>query len=430
MTKTTIAGPDIRGFPDDATKYLAGDGTWPVFTGSGATGPAGPTGSTGPTGPAGATGTTGPTGPTGATGSTGLTGATGPAGPTGDTGPTGASGSTGATGPTGPAGATGTTGSTGPAGSTGATGPTGATGTTGPTGPAGSTGSAGATGPTGATGSTGSTGPTGATGSTGATGAAGPTRFSDPAAFAGIIAESCSRLLLVNNLSPLSTGRLSGYSVPVAAGQVITSGSFYSITTAIAVATNWWFAICDAALNVIRQSTDQLSAAWAANTLKPLTLDSVPVTAGSRSGTTTVTLTFPTLSQALSELFTAGDTIVVSNASIAAYNGTFTVASVGASTITYVCGGSATDSLAAPFPTVQMAAGKRTYTMPADGVLFAVVMVKANTVPTLAGETGGSTVITGTAPMSAFTGQSSLTGTCPSPITQSASATQIWAGLS
>ncbi|MBI5019587.1 collagen-like protein, partial [Candidatus Gottesmanbacteria bacterium] len=92
------------------------------------------------------TGSTGATGVAGPTGSTGSTGATGAAGPTGSTGSTGATGTTGAAGPTGSTGVTGATGAAGPTGSTGVTGATGANGPTGPSGATGATGERGAAG--------------------------------------------------------------------------------------------------------------------------------------------------------------------------------------------------------------------------------------------------------------------------------------------
>lgn len=244
------------------------------------------------------------------------------------------------------------------------------------------------------------------------------------------IAESIPHYQMNINASLLNTGRASGVLIPVLNGDVLTSLSFISATTALSAGTHWWFALVDSALNVIRQSTDQLTAAWGANTVKTLACDSIPVTAGSRSGTTTVTLTFPTLSQALTSIITAGDSIVVSNANIAAYNGTFTVATVSATQITYICGGSATDSLAAPFPTVQLAAGKRTYTVAADGYVYAILMVAA-TVPTI-GAFNGFAAATGTgyAPVFSFTGQTSLTGTCPSPVTQTAVVLIPWSAVS
>lgn len=237
---------------------------------------------------------------------------------------------------------------------------------------------------------------------------------------ASIIEESYPRFVNSINFAVLSTGRLSFSAVPVLSGDVISAVAFYSATTAMSAQTNWWFALVDSSLNVIRQSTDQLNTgAWAANSVKQLTVDSVPVTAGARVASSTVTLTFPTLSQSLASIFTAGDSIVVSNANIAAYNGTFTIVTVGASTITYVSGGSATDSLVAPFPTVQPAAGKRTYTVPADGYVICAVMVKG-TVPTLLAcqQLAGFDLF---APTYAGTDGTNTgrTGTCQSPIVAS-----------
>ncbi len=252
---------------------------------------------------------------------------------------------------------------------------------------------------------------------------------------ASAIAESFPRYLVNSNASILSTGRLCCANIPVVAGDVITSVSWHSVSTALSAGANWWFALCDSSFNVIRQSTDQLAGAWGSNTLKTLTVDSVPVTAGARVASSTVTLTFPTLSQALSSLFTAGDSIVVSNANIAAYNGTFTIATVGASTITYVSGGSATDSLASPFPTVQLAAGKRTYTVPSSGTVYGVVMVKA-TVPTLAAYSGGVAGATADGTATGLqtlcaNGDTGLTGTCPSPIAHATSlTTPPWTAVS
>lgn len=210
--------------------------------------------------------------------------------------------------------------------------------------------------------------------------------------------------------------------------------TFMSATSAASVPLHWWFALYNINGVLIRQTTDQLTAAWAASTPKTLALDSVPVTAGSRSGTSTVTLTFPTMAQSLATMFVAGDTIVVSNAGIAAYNGTFTVVSVGASTITYVSGGSATDSLSAPFATVQLAASRRVFTSPASlGFHFAALMMAATTVITLPTFTGanGATISIGSIPLNqSNSGASSLTGTATTPLTNSGGASQItWVGI-
>ncbi len=231
-----------------------------------------------------------------------------------------------------------------------------------------------------------------------------------------VLGESMPRYMVNTNGALLGSARLSSIAVPLLSGTACTNVVFMSATTALSAGTNWWFALYDASNNLIRQSTDQTNVGtWAANSAKALAVDSVPTTAGSRSGSTTVTLTIPTLSQALSALFTVGDSITVSNANVAAYNGTFTVASVSSTQITYVCGGSATDSLVAPFPTVQLAAAKRVYTTTAEGLFYAVVMVKG-TVPTLACFTINQPSGTA-APLLAESGNTSLTGTAPSPKT-------------
>jgi hypothetical protein len=244
------------------------------------------------------------------------------------------------------------------------------------------------------------------------------------------IAESIDRVLANTNGALLNSARLTSVAIPVLAGDVIASVSFLSGTTALATPTNVWFALVDSSWNVIRQSVDQLTgAAWAANAVKTIAVDSVPVTAGARVASTTVTLTFPTLSQPLSAIFAVGDSIVVSNANIAAYNGTFTVASVTATQITYVAGSSATDSLVAPFPTVQLASSKRAYTVPADDIVYAVVMVKATTVPTL-GVFQTVAQFTILAPVLASSGDTTLTGTCPSPIAHATSSSLVpWAAV-
>lgn len=95
---------------------------------TGVTGATGSPGATGVTGATGAPGTTGVTGATGAPGSTGVPGATGTPGATGVTGATGSPGSTGVTGATGATGATGVTGATGAPGTIGVTGATGTAG--------------------------------------------------------------------------------------------------------------------------------------------------------------------------------------------------------------------------------------------------------------------------------------------------------------
>ncbi len=249
---------------------------------------------------------------------------------------------------------------------------------------------------------------------------------------ASVLAESLPRFVTSANTALLSTGRSSGVTVAVLAGTPCTNAQFQSGTTAANGPTHWWFGLADyATLSLIRQSTDQLTAAWAGNTVKTLALDSIPVTAGSRSGTTTVTLTIPTLFESLASLVAVNDVIVVSNANIATYNGTFTVTGVTATTITYIST-SATDSLSAPFPTVQLAAGKRVYTPAADTKLIEVLLMTASSAVISSvgsGELSGSSAV-GTIMCSNIT--SSLTGTCDSPLSgysANVGGTRIWAAI-
>jgi len=232
----------------------------------------------------------------------------------------------------------------------------------------------------------------------------------------GAKGENFSRLTATGNQAYLSTGRMSMAALPLLGYEPISSLTFVSNATALSVGTHLWFALYDAALNIIRQSTDQLATAWGANTALTLTLDSLPVSAGSRSGTAVVTLTFPTLSTQtpLTSLIAVNDTIVVSNANIAAYNGSFTVTGVTSNTITYTSGGSATDSLAAPFPTVQLASSKRSFVPSQPAIYYAAVMSAATTVPTITGATIQTAVGALSTPVSGSS-NSSLTGTAPSP---------------
>lgn len=300
------------------------------------------------------------------------------------------------------------------------------------------------TGPTGATGATGSAGSTGSTGATGATGATGPTgpsgtSISDALTLFSpatpILAENYFRIDAITNTNVLSSGRNQSFAIPVPASTPCTNLTCMSMTTPANLPTNWWMALYDVNGVLIRQSTDQLTTAWGANTAKTLALDSVPVTAGSRSGTNVVTLTFPTLHDALSTLFAVNDSIVVSNMSVAAYNGTWTVVSVTSTQITYACGSTGTDSASAPFGTVQMAAGKRVFTSGGTlGFLFGALMMKATTVITLPTKAAaaGPAISIGTATLAqSNSGASSLTGTAPATYSSSGGASQIgWCAIS
>lgn len=75
-------------------------------------------------------------------------------------------------------------------------------------------------------------------------------------------------------LAALASGRLSLVAVPLRAGQVVSTLAFMSGATAAATPTNQWFALFDSSRNLLRQTPDATTAAWAANTVKALTLTS------------------------------------------------------------------------------------------------------------------------------------------------------------
>lgn len=76
------------------------------------------------------------------------------------------------------------------------------------------------------------------------------------------------------NLSALTSGVMLAVAMPLQQGDLVTSLTFVSATTAAGTPTNWWFALYDDAATpaLISQSTDQTSTAWAANTAKTLAL--------------------------------------------------------------------------------------------------------------------------------------------------------------
>jgi hypothetical protein len=230
----------------------------------------------------------------------------------------------------------------------------------------------------------------------------------------GVVAESHPRNSSLSSQSALVSGRLIATAIPVETGTTITNALYISGATGASVPTHWWFALYDSSLALIRQSTDQLTTAMAADTQYPLALDSIPVTAGARVASSTVTLTIPTLSESLTRLVAVDDSIVVANADVAAYNGTFTVVSVDATTITYDCGDSSTDSLSSPFPTVKLASGKRTYTASARGIYYAGIMQVASTASTMMSNVTRNSVASQTTKLGGLS-TTGLTGTAPAP---------------
>lgn len=116
---------------------------------------------------------------------------------------------------------------------------------------------------------------------------------------AGCKAETFPRNFLdETNVSLLSTGRLSLQAIWLQAGTVITSITFYSATTAAGTPTNQRFALYDSSRNLLAQTNDDTTTAWAANTGKTLNLTSqytVPSTGLYYLGIMVAATTVPTI---------------------------------------------------------------------------------------------------------------------------------------
>lgn len=84
------------------------------------------------------------------------------------------------------------------------------------------------------------------------------------------IFESIARQAADSNLAVLATGTLVLQAVYIPACSVVSSITFVSGATALATATNQWFALYDASLNKLAVTSDDTSTAWAADSAKTL----------------------------------------------------------------------------------------------------------------------------------------------------------------
>jgi hypothetical protein len=91
----------------------------------------------------------------------------------------------------------------------------------------------------------------------------------------GCKAETFPRMLVPEvNTALLSTGRLSLEAIAIRSGELITSISFWSATTAAGTPTNQLFGLYDNNLNLLRATNNDTTTAWGANTRKRLNLTS------------------------------------------------------------------------------------------------------------------------------------------------------------
>lgn len=87
-----------------------------------------------------------------------------------------------------------------------------------------------------------------------------------------IFASSLNRNAGATDLAALTTQVMLSVGLPLETGNVVSSLSFISGATAASAPTNYWFALYSPSGALLAQSADQLTAAWAANTVKTLAL--------------------------------------------------------------------------------------------------------------------------------------------------------------
>jgi len=90
----------------------------------------------------------------------------------------------------------------------------------------------------------------------------------------GLLRANLRRSECGGNLAALTTQVMTSVALYLEAGDVVTNLTFCAATTAAGTPTNWWFALYDTAATpaLLRQTADQTSTAWAANTAKTLAL--------------------------------------------------------------------------------------------------------------------------------------------------------------
>lgn len=89
----------------------------------------------------------------------------------------------------------------------------------------------------------------------------------------GTLGETIPRELCTEtNTTVAASGTLNMMAIYLKAGQVVSNISIFSATTAANTPTNYFFALYDASRNLLAQSANQTSTAWASNSLKTLAM--------------------------------------------------------------------------------------------------------------------------------------------------------------
>lgn len=90
---------------------------------------------------------------------------------------------------------------------------------------------------------------------------------------AGTLAETMPRELCTEtNTTVAASGTLNMQAIYLKAGQLVTNIVLSAATTGAATPTNYFFALYDGSRNLLANTANQTTTAWAANTIKPLAL--------------------------------------------------------------------------------------------------------------------------------------------------------------
>jgi hypothetical protein len=116
---------------------------------------------------------------------------------------------------------------------------------------------------------------------------------------AGLVRDNGIRRYSVADLGVLTTQVMTDTAIYLEKGDLVAYLTFVSGATAAGTPTNWWFALYDpTGANLLGQTADQLTAAWAANTAKKVALAApyvVPATGVYRAAVMVKATTVPTL---------------------------------------------------------------------------------------------------------------------------------------
>lgn len=204
--------------------------------------------------------------------------------------------------------------------------------------------------------------------------------------------SNIDRNTTLSNLSALTTQVMLSTALPLVKGAVVTNLTFVSATTAAGTPTNWWFGLYDSAGNLISQSKDQFTTAWGSATAKTLPL-STRTEVGGGASLKKIDTNVAYITTAAPHGLATNDVVYVS-ISDAVFDGQWVVSGTPSDTkFTYARTNANVTETAATGTVKKIVDAPHMTT--STGVYRAAIMVKATTVPTLAGISLLNTAVAG-----------------------------------